>query len=149
MQSSNCAFSILGVIERQTWKIISGRNSWIPSDSKHYTTIVSHFLVTFSPAFDAGGTFDKSGHIDDLYAWLLGHKNRPFPSSLVPLFQNDSTCETFHMKMISACSFILMQIKAIFIRMVLHLDSLWNRGTRELRNGLLVSQKFVSPFLSF
>ena len=24
-----------------------------------------------------------------------------------------------------------------FIRMVLHLDSLWNKGTRELRNGLL------------
>ena len=64
--------------------------------------------------------------------------NRPFPRSLVPLFQNESKCETFHMKMSSACSFILMQIKAIFIRMVSHLDSLWNRGTRELGNGLLV-----------
>ena len=32
--------------------------------------------------------------------------NRPFPSSLVPLFQNESKCETFHMKMSSACSFI-------------------------------------------
>ena len=40
-------------------------------------------------------------------------------------------------KMSSACSFIFMQIKVIFIRMVLHLDSLWNRGTRELGNGLL------------
>ena len=50
--------------------------------------------------------------------------NRPFPSSLVPLFQNESKCETFHMKMSSACSFILMQIKVIFITMVLHLDSL-------------------------
>ena len=49
--------------------------------------------------------------------------NRPFPSPLVPLFQNDSKCETFHMKMSSACSFILMQIKVI-IRMVSHLDSL-------------------------
>ena len=54
---------------------------------------MSDFLVTFPPAFDEGGTFDKSGHIDDLYAWLLGHKNRPFPSSLVPLFQNESKCE--------------------------------------------------------
>ena len=36
--------------------------------------------------------------------------NRPFPSSLVPLFQNESKCETFHMKMSSACSFIFMQI---------------------------------------
>ena len=29
-----------------------------------------------------------------------------------------------------------MQLKVIFIRMVSHLDSLWNRGTRELGNGL-------------
>ena len=62
--------------------------------------------------------------------------NRPFPSSLVPLFQNESKCKTFHMKMSSACSFILMQIKVIFIRMVSHLDSLWNWGTRELQNFL-------------
>ena len=50
--------------------------------------------------------------------------NRPFPSSLVPLFQNESKSETFHMKMSSTCSFILMQIKVIFITMVSHLDSL-------------------------
>ena len=62
--------------------------------------------------------------------------NRPFPSSFVPLFQNESKCETFDMKMSSACSFIFMQIKVIFIRMISHLDSLWNRGTREFGNGL-------------
>ena len=67
--------------------------------------------------------------------------NRPFPSSLVPLFQNESKCETFHVKMSSACSFIVMQIKVIFIRMVSHLNSLWNRGTRELGNGLLYLQQ--------
>ena len=39
--------------------------------------------------------------------------------------------------MTSACSFIFMQIKVIFIRMVSHLDSLWNRGLRELGDGLL------------
>ena len=55
---------------------------------------------------------------------------------LVPLFQNESKCETFHIKMSSACIFIFVQIKVIFIRMVSHLDSLWNRGTRELGNGL-------------
>ena len=65
--------------------------------------------------------------------------NRPFPSSLVPLFENESKCETFLMKMSSACSFIFMQIKVIFIRMVSHLDSLSNRGTRDLGNGLLQS----------
>ena len=68
--------------------------------------------------------------------------NRPFPCSLVPLFQNESKCETFHMKMSSACSFIFMQIKVIFIRMVLHLDSLRDRDTRELGNGLFALKQF-------
>ena len=66
------------------------------------------------------------------------YMNRPFPGSLGPPFQNKSKCETFHMKMSSACSFIFMQIKAIFIGMISHLDSLWNRGTRELENGLAI-----------
>ena len=55
--------------------------------------------------------------------------NRPFPSSLVPLFENVSKCETFHMKTSSTCSFILMQINVICIRMVSHLDS--HKGTRK------------------
>ena len=67
--------------------------------------------------------------------WKILAPNRPFPSSLVPLFQNKRKCETFHMKMSSACSFIFMQMKVIFIRMISHLDSVWNRGTRELGNG--------------
>ena len=52
--------------------------------------------------------------------------NRPFPSSLLPLSQNESKCETFLTKLSSARSFIFMQIKVIFIRMVshLHVDSL-------------------------
>ena len=75
--------------------------------------------------------------------------NRPFPSSLVPLFQNESKCETFHMKMSSACSFIFMQIKVIFIRMVSLLDSLWNRGTRELGNGLLSLLHILMIWITF
>ena len=55
---------------------------------------------------------------------LMIEQNRPVPSSLVPLFQNESKCETFHMNMSSACSFFFMQIKVIFIRMVWHFDSL-------------------------
>ena len=43
--------------------------------------------------------------------------------------------------MSSACSFIFMQVNVIFIRMVSHLDSFWNRGTRELENGLLQQQR--------
>ena len=51
----------------------------------------------------------------------LNVPDHTFPSFLVPLFQNESKCETFQMKMSSAC--IFMQIKVIFIRMVSHLDS--------------------------
>ena len=54
---------------------------------------------------------------------IIRKKNRPFPSSLVPLSENETKCETSHMKMSFACSFIFMRIKVIFIRMVLHLDS--------------------------
>ena len=52
--------------------------------------------------------------------------NTPFPSSLVPLFQSESKCETFHMKMNSACNFIFMQVKVIqvFIRIVARLNPL-------------------------
>ena len=43
----------------------------------------------------------------------------------MPLFQKESIkSKTFHMKISSACSFIFIQIKVIFIRMVSHLDSL-------------------------
>ena len=48
---------------------------------------------------------------------------RPFPISLVPLFQNESKCKTFH-------SHFRKKGNS-------HLDSLWNRGTRELGNGPL------------
>ena len=74
-------------------------------------------------------------HYTMLYKYGKRVRNRPFPS-FVPLFQNESKCETFDMKMSSAYSFIFMRIKVISIRMVSHLDSLWNRGTRELDNGL-------------
>ena len=40
--------------------------------------------------------------------WKWNKNNRPFPSSLVPLFRSESKCKTFHMKMSSACSFIFM-----------------------------------------
>ena len=43
--------------------------------------------------------------------------NRPFPSYPVPLFQNESSCEAILMKMCSANTCTLMQIKFIFIRL--------------------------------
>ena len=72
-------------------------------------------------------------------------RNRPFPSSFVPLFQNEYKCETFHIKrVLHAVSFSCKSV--IFIRIVSHLDSLWNRGTRELGNGLFYN---VSGILIF
>ena len=64
--------------------------------------------------------------------------DRPFPSSLVPLFQSESKCETFLMKMTSShfhkkgffhlliliCIKMKLHAELIFIRKVSHLDSL-------------------------
>ena len=62
--------------------------------------------------------------------------NRPFPSSLVPLFQSESKCKTILMKMTLICKKMKLHAELIFIWKVSHLDSFRNRGTRELGNGL-------------
>ena len=49
--------------------------------------------------------------------------NRLLLSSLLPLYQNQSKCETIVMKISYAYRFIFMQIKVIFLRMFSHLDS--------------------------
>ena len=73
---------------------------------------------------DDGVTQHDSHTLANTCRWTkMCSLNRPFLSSLAPLFQNKSKCETFHMKMSSGCSLILMQIKVIFITMVSHLDS--------------------------
>ena len=41
--------------------------------------------------------------------------NRPFPSSLVPLFQSESKCETILMKMTLICMKIKPRAELIFI----------------------------------
>ena len=41
--------------------------------------------------------------------------NRPFPSSLVPLFQSESKCETILMKMTLICMKIKLHAELIFI----------------------------------
>ena len=121
--------------------LICFANTYPLDNDLSYIKLWVWFLV------DNGTILDPfHGHFNCLQLWasflseqktLKAANNRPFPSSLVPLFHNESKCETFHMIMSSACSFIFMQIKVIFIKMVSHLDSLWNRGTRELGNGLL------------
>ena len=61
-----------------------------------------------------------------------------------------------HMKMSSVYSFILMQIKGIFIRMVSHLDLLWNRATREppphghlINTSLVIMAAVFCPGVSY
>ena len=49
----------------------------------------------------------------------LSKANRPFPSCLKPLFQDEAKCEAIGMKTIV----ILISIKLIFTRKVLHLAS--------------------------
>ena len=73
--------------------------------------------------------------------------NRPFPSSLVPLFQSESKCETILMKMTLICMRMKLHAELIFIWMVSHLDSFWNRGTRELGNGLLSPQQHTCIYM--
>ena len=69
---------------------------------------------------------------------LRGLCNRLFPSCLVPLFQNESTCKTFDLKMSLICMKMKLEVELIFIWKASHLNSFWHRGTRELGNGLLL-----------
>ena len=59
--------------------------------------------------------FDISSHSKLKLTRKLKNKIVKVSEFSVPLFQNESKFEAFHMKMSSACSFIFMQIKGIFI----------------------------------
>ena len=54
---------------------------------------------------------------------FIDYINRPFPSSLVPLFQSESKCETILMKMTLICMKMKLHAELIFISKVSHLDS--------------------------
>ena len=49
--------------------------------------------------------------------------NKSFPSSLVPLFQSESKCETILMKTTLICMKMKLHAELIFIRKVSHLGS--------------------------
>ena len=69
------------------------------------------------------------------------HINRPLPSSLVPLFQNESEYETFWKEF--CMQFIFIQISHFHtVTMVSHLDSLWNRAKGNSHNNGLLSLQF-------
>ena len=52
----------------------------------------------------------------------------PFPSCVLPLFQNESRCSTFHMELSLICKTMNVKEKLISIWKVVHQDSFWNRG---------------------
>ena len=60
--------------------------------------------------------FPPSHQLQLLNAWSFDWFNRPFPSGLLPLFCNKSSCKTFFMKMSLIC--MNGQMKCIFIIMV-------------------------------
>ena len=68
----------------------------------------------------------------DLDSWRRAEGSSYF----LPPFENESTCETIHMKMPSTFMSIFMQIKHLFIWMVSHEDSFWIWGKRQLGDGL-------------
>ena len=70
---------------------------------------------------------------------LLLLLNRPFPSSLVPLFQSESKCETILMNNDFDLHENETACRSHFHMKGFAINSFWNRGTRELGNSLLVS----------
>ena len=50
-----------------------------------------------------GGGGREEGHISTRRSVSGEKQNRPFPSSGLSLSQNESSCETFHMKMSLIC----------------------------------------------
>ena len=60
--------------------------------------------------------------------------NRPLPWCSKPLFQSEARCEAIDVKW--SIIYILMQIKLLFTRKVLHLPSFWKWEFLELGNFL-------------
>ena len=69
-----------------------------------------------------------------MYPMPIGH----FRVLLCLCFKTSLSAKPFLWKWVLHPVSFSCKSKVIFIRMVSHLDSLWNRGTRELGNGLLV-----------
>ena len=59
---------------------------------------------------------------------------RPFSSCLLPLFQNESWCTTFHMEMSLICKTMKTHFHKLFQRLCTR-----TRGKRQLGNGLMYS----------
>ena len=71
-----------------------------------------------------------SGH-NIVHGMLIILGLHPHATSHVPLFQNESKCEIFHLKLSSAYSFIFMQIKVIFHKNSFALRLIWKQRHKE------------------
>ena len=61
------------------------------------------------------------------------------PRPIINMNQSESKCETSLTKMTVICMNMKLNAELIFVWKISHLDSVWNRGTRELGNGILLS----------
>ena len=76
--------------------------------------------------------------------WPHTKTNRPFPSSLVPLFQSESKCKTILMKMTLSYMKKKLHAELIFIWKASRLDSFWNRSWGKRLYGRFVGTKQVA-----
>ena len=128
-------------------------------------SIASHLNQTFSPSDRAHKLSEKSiyFHLSLISAvWCrcpnalekylttvpnIAHTSRRYKFKLishfrVPLrlcFKASLSAKPFLWKWLWFCMKMKLRAELIFIRKVSHLDSFWNRGTRELGNGLFIS----------
>ena len=65
------------------------------------------------------------------------NSNRPFPSSLVPLFQSESKCETSLMKITLICMKMKLYAELIFIWKVLHFGLVLKQRRKRTRKWLI------------
>ena len=56
----------------------------------------------------------------------MSFSKKTIPKLLVPLFQDESSCKTFYLKMSLICRKMNTQVEHISPRMVLHKDSFWH-----------------------
>ena len=98
------------------------------------------WLDQWMPAFILIG---QNGSVGSGYFVLNGHFRVP----LCPLFQSESKCDTILMKMTLICMKMKLHAELIFIWNVSHLNAFWNRGTRELGNGVLKISLFLHQML--
>ena len=107
--------------------------------------LISQLLISCTYNCD-----DKSYLHKNIWTFIYSHENSYifntlFPSSLVPLFQSESVwVQNILMKMSLICMKIKLCTELIFTWKVSHLDSVWNRGTRELGNGPLKTRQNIN-----